>query len=1183
MKGRYSMKRFVAVLSGILVLPAFADSIRDTVQPIAQPSNITSRSGATGRGAMRVSPSVRSSSDTSARNVNARTSTTSRNATQARTGIKSREVTTTSPRTTTSNNARVAQRTNTSARTATMNTPVTATVRHNTTNNPTTNIGRAATTNTRTGVRSGITARAGTVSANTNATDNTTTINQMDNLTQMTDYCKAQYMSCMDNYCNVLDDNQGRCTCSKNIKNYEKTEKALKEANEALQDVAQQIQYIGLTSDEIETLFSQTEAEIQMQATTDNSQLKNSLDSIRDLIVEVKSGTATTTDTGMSFDLSGLLDFSIGDAGFDLNAMFGSNNTNTSSISNQRGEQLYKTASARCKASVINTCQNQGVDISVITNEYDMEIDKQCIAYERSLNEANDNMNNTVRNAKTVLQKARLMVSQQKNAYDLRGCINALDSCMQDEFVCGSDYENCLDPTGKYIVNGEIVMGSMPGLVVSGSTPKAPSSDLTKSGLYKTWNYDDGGTEVNAWNNNGSLAEYIKATVKKNTKPSDTSSIMSEYLMSKIGYIDGNRTYGMCSAVLNKCRMHTFDTNGTYQHDNTVVKEYLARTMTKIKAAQDEILNDYAGECMVDVETCLDKNNYGTTNGTYSNAAINACRSQIITCMSVNGDTTQDPDPAAIKAWIDAAYNGKEETPGGSGGGTPAEPEEPENGEGNTPSETENCIMIQLVGKDNNVTRTIYQNVNKEFIFYTDDKCTNSATMTESDPTGYTFDGYYTKNDFLTQCTDEDGTFVGSSQNNCKPTSATKWYGKYTADTPTEPCVPITLNHTDLDGTALTAGKPATIYYKNSQLYTNNTCSSIFNTSTFSNMLIGINPGSDYTYEYVVDAASDTTCITNPYAYVQDIDCQPTTNTTWNIVWTAKESCVPITLDPQGGTGDTQKVYRKNNDSSTWYSDNTCNTPTTITLPTKTGYDFIAYYNAATPSSYRCTDNKGNINSQYNSECTSNPTNITWYAQWKEKCVHIELTVGNYGTGGTRDIYKKYNQSTLYSDNQCTTKLNNFEPPIRTGYVFTGYYNGPLYTAKQCMDAMGNYTNDTTNCNPNADTKWHAKYTECIEIKLESRDTTTNNVVGSSKLEKTSIYYNNGLFLDSSCSTSLIDAYSFVTDGNVDSYAGVHSADSTAYPLCIDGSKAAKYQDNTACKPTETTKWYVYFDNKSNK
>ena len=178
-------------------------------------------------------------------------------------------------------------------------------------------------------------------------------------------------MSCMDNFCNVLDDNQGRCSCSKNIKNYEKTETALKEATEALQDVAQQIQYIGLTGDEIETLFTQTEAELQMQSTQDNTRLKNDLDRIRDLIVDVKSGSVSSTATtgGLNFDLSGLLDFNIDSTGFDLTSLFGGgNSSNTSSISNQRGEQLYKTATARCKASVLNNCASQGVDISVITN-----------------------------------------------------------------------------------------------------------------------------------------------------------------------------------------------------------------------------------------------------------------------------------------------------------------------------------------------------------------------------------------------------------------------------------------------------------------------------------------------------------------------------------------------------------------------------------------------------------------------------------------------------------------------------------------------------------------------------------------------------------------------------------------------------------------------------------------------
>ena len=80
--------------------------------------------------------------------------------------------------------------------------------------------------------------------------------------------------------------------------------------------------------------------------------------------------------------------------------------------------------------------------------------------YERNLTDSNEEMSQTVRNAKSVLQRARLMVAQQKNAYDLRGCVNALDSCMQDDFVCGSDYENCIDPTGKYVVNGAIVVGS---------------------------------------------------------------------------------------------------------------------------------------------------------------------------------------------------------------------------------------------------------------------------------------------------------------------------------------------------------------------------------------------------------------------------------------------------------------------------------------------------------------------------------------------------------------------------------------------------------------------------------------------------------------------------------------------------------------------------------------------------
>ena len=490
----------------------------------------------------------------------------------------------------------------------------------------------------------------------------------MDELAQITDFCKAQYTECMDNFCNVLDDNQGRCSCSKNVKNYAKTEEALKAATESLQDVAQKIQYIGLTSDEITTLFDQTEAELAMQGTSDSSQIKTDLDKIKNMIVDIKAGTASSSEisSGISMDLSGLLDFNIGSTGFDLTGLFGTTTTNTASISNQRGEELYKTAASRCKAAVLNSCSNQGVDIAVITNSYDLEIDKQCVAYERSLTDANDQMRSTVRNAQTVLQKARLMVAQQKNSYDLRGCVNALDSCMQDDFVCGTDYENCLDPTGKYIVDGKIVVGSTPGAVVS-SSALTGSQTGKRGNLYDTWKYSTssctGSTAdtLGAWDDKptsgeyGSLSGYIEACMIKSTTVADWNAgttyglnQMAPYLMRKIGQnIDGTNQ-GMCISVLNKCQKYTYDDAGKYIPNNQVVREYLSRTLVAIKTAQDEIISDYAENCIADVQSCLNQNGFNKTPGANNNIAVNACKLALTTCYSVNGKADGTPDPSSL-------------------------------------------------------------------------------------------------------------------------------------------------------------------------------------------------------------------------------------------------------------------------------------------------------------------------------------------------------------------------------------------------------------------------------------------------------------------------------------------------------------------------------------------------------
>ncbi len=667
------MNRIIAVLSGLLVLPAFAEVapvsydeintdeivempvsddvvVTETdavVVPVTQPSMVGARGRATASRVVPTSNSVASGRATASGRVVA-SGRGGANTVTARTAAENRSVT---GRTAT-NRATVA-RSGTGQIATTrraMQTPSATTARASIVQTDTVN--KSLYSGNRVSTRASAVRARSPIATSVSVSNTETVIDSgpsMDELAQITDFCKAQYTSCMDNYCNVLDDNQGRCSCSKNIKNYEKTETALKDATEALQDVAQQIQYIGLTKDQINTLFAQTEAELAMSSSSDNTQLKNDLDRIKDLIVDVRGGSAssTTVSSGISMDLSGLLDFNIDSTGFDLSALFGGSSGNTASISNQRGEQLYKTAAARCRAAVLNDCSAQGVDVSVITNSYDLEIDKQCLVYERSLKEANDNMSNTVRNAKSVLQRARLMVAQNKNAYDLRGCINALDSCMQDEYVCGTDYEYCLDPTGKYIVNGDIVIGSEPY--------------DEEGGLDIGWKYDDTSItgDVNAWSN-GTLSGYIsKSMVTSDSEYNGaaTTDNYAKYLQYKIGYITDGKAYGMCASVLNQCQDYTYNDKGEFKYDSDVVKSYLERTLVQIKAQQDELLNSYAESCLTDVTSCLSDNGWSNSSvGVPNDILQKACAAEIRTCASVNEATTSTD---GLGDWLSGVFDYK--------------------------------------------------------------------------------------------------------------------------------------------------------------------------------------------------------------------------------------------------------------------------------------------------------------------------------------------------------------------------------------------------------------------------------------------------------------------------------------------------------------------------------------------
>ncbi|MBQ8686822.1 MAG: hypothetical protein IJ517_03625, partial [Alphaproteobacteria bacterium] len=267
--------------------------------------------------------------------------------------------------------------------------------------------------------------------------------------------CQQQYNECMDQFCAVIDANQGRCSCSSNLSRYTKVEEAVKNANTQLNEVAQRIRYVGLSADEIRAIMTETEAEEALSGTVDTSETRNMLAEIEDLIRDPVSTSSYSADTYTGLDMS--LDFTSDTA--DMFSLDFLNTDSTSSFSNLRGTDLYNAAKRRCN-TILNQCKGAGATPSQITGNYDLAIDKDCIAYEQGLTKMNETLVSNVRSANRMLQKARLAVLQNKNQYDAKGCIAALENCMKDDMVCGDNYFKCVDPTKVYIdENGEVVLG----------------------------------------------------------------------------------------------------------------------------------------------------------------------------------------------------------------------------------------------------------------------------------------------------------------------------------------------------------------------------------------------------------------------------------------------------------------------------------------------------------------------------------------------------------------------------------------------------------------------------------------------------------------------------------------------------------------------------------------------------
>ena len=428
--------------------------------------------------------------------------------------------------------------------------------------------------------------------------------------------CQEQYNDCMDQFCAVIDSNQKRCSCSSNLSKYAKVEKAVKDANSELNEVAQNIRYVGLSADEISAIMSATEAEEAMAGKTDTTENRTLLAQIEKMIKDP----TTTSSSSFSTDSFGLLDIDLDFSSTELDDLFTLDflNNNNSAFSNLRGADLYNAAKKRCN-TIINQCKEVGATAQQITGNYDLAIDKDCIAYEQGLTKMNETLVSNVRSATRMLQKARLAVMQNQNTYDARGCISALETCMTDDMVCGEDYKKCIDPTKKFVdENGNVVLGKNVNYI------QMFMSNYNNAGVDRTFLSSAYSTVINDTN----CAES-----------NNDGRCVVKYLLTKIGTAQKATDEGLCRPVLDKCRAYTYDTRGNYNAYNDIVVNYIQRAMVNIKAAQYQIVADYASTCLSDIATCYNNQVSQLTSWSATAAASSvynimrgACRNVALTC-----------------------------------------------------------------------------------------------------------------------------------------------------------------------------------------------------------------------------------------------------------------------------------------------------------------------------------------------------------------------------------------------------------------------------------------------------------------------------------------------------------------------------------------------------------------------
>lgn len=374
--------------------------------------------------------------------------------------------------------------------------------------------------------------------------------------------CKTAYFACMDQFCQLKNDEYRRCSCSDRITSLQSARDKLSQAGEQLTAFNENLDIVGKTAAQATAMNTASDGELAL------ARDKSASTALLNAIMNSIRGTDTRVENSQLSSLNSL------DLSFDTANSFGTASVGQT-IAAYNGTALYSAVYPQCRTAVAANCNTASLQRAV--NAYLMAIEQDCNTVQAAINTKQKETHAAIRESSAMLDMARAENHRAHNSDDIATCLANVESAILSEEVCGANYHKCLD-------NGEYID-------VSTGAPIAGVVDFYKLGTMLTFSAGRNNADQKlAQNpNNKTFVTNFEKRVKQFAEPAldkcydDADTVWADYLNKALLDI-----YYAQQSKVNEIKQGCFDfVSACYMNGSTA----MTNAMQGLVAAQTTVLN----------------------------------------------------------------------------------------------------------------------------------------------------------------------------------------------------------------------------------------------------------------------------------------------------------------------------------------------------------------------------------------------------------------------------------------------------------------------------------------------------------------------------------------------------------------------------------------------------------------